>query len=90
MHRLDVALVGVSSGRDAHVLAVDEGGGKVALELAAMVGLPDQIAQREALASQVLLDARSENGAGGGTALLRERAEQQPAANLAGGVRDEG
>ena len=45
MHRLDVALVGVSSGRDAHVLAVDEGGGKVALELAAMVGLPDQIAQ---------------------------------------------
>ncbi len=90
MHGFDVALVGVSSGRDAQVLAVDEGGRKVSFKLAAVVGLPDQIAQRDALASQVLLDARSKNGASGRTALLSERPEQQPAANLAGGVLDEG
>ena len=71
-------------------MAVEEGGRKVAFELAAVVGLPDQIPQRDALASQVLLDARSEDRADGGTALLRERPEQQPAANLAGGVLDEG
>ena len=43
MHGFDVALVGVSSGRDVHVLAVDEGGRKVSFELAAIVGLPPQV-----------------------------------------------
>src|SRR6266849_82286 len=42
VHGFDVALVGVRRGRDAHVLAVAEGFGEVAFELAAVVGLPDE------------------------------------------------
>ena len=58
MHGLDVALAGVSRGRDTQVLAVAESVGKLAFELAAVVGLPDQIAERDAAAVQMLLDAR--------------------------------
>ena len=52
-----IALVGVRGGRDAHVLAVAEHFGKVAFELPALVNLPDQIAQRDAVAIQMLLNA---------------------------------
>jgi len=45
VHGFHVALVGVRGGRDAHMLAIAKHFGKVALELAAVVGLPDQIAQ---------------------------------------------
>ena len=90
VHGFDIALVGVSSRRDAHMLAVAEGAGKGALEFTAVVGLPDQVTERDTVTIQVLLDAGSEDGAGRGTALLSERPEQQPAANLAGGVLDEG
>jgi hypothetical protein len=37
----------VRGARDAHLLAVGEGFGKAALELSAVVGLPDQIAARD-------------------------------------------
>lgn len=90
MHCFDVALVGVSGGRDAHVLAVNEGGRKVAFEFTAIVGLPDQVTQRDAIASQMLLDARSEDSAGRGTAPLGEGPEQQAAANFASGVLNQG
>jgi hypothetical protein len=39
------------------VLAVAEHFGKVAFELPALVNLPDQIAQRDAVAIQMLLNA---------------------------------
>jgi hypothetical protein len=45
---LDVTLVGVSRRRDARVLAVAESRRKRAFELTAIVGLPDQIAERDA------------------------------------------
>ena len=48
MDGFDVALVGVSGRRDAHVLAVAESRRKRAFELTAIVGLPDQIAERDA------------------------------------------
>lgn len=54
MHGFHVALISVRSGRDAHVLAVAESLGKIALELAAVAGLPDQVAERNAVAIQVL------------------------------------
>jgi hypothetical protein len=38
----------------------------------------------------MLLDAGSENGAGGSAALLREGPEQQAAADVAGGVLNDG
>ena len=90
MHGFDIALVGVSSGRDADMLTIAEGFGKIAFEFAAVVGLPDQIAQRDAVAIQVLLDAGSENGAGRGAAFLGKGPEQQAAANIASGVLDDG
>jgi hypothetical protein len=52
-----VALVGVSGGRDAHVLTVPQSGREAGArpcavlptdELAAVVGLPDQVAERDA------------------------------------------
>src|SRR6266850_348355 len=86
VHGFDVALVGVRGGRDTHVLAVAEGRRKIAFELAAVVSLPDQIAQGDAVAIQVLLDACGEDGAEGGRTLLRESPEQQAAADVAGGV----
>jgi hypothetical protein len=72
------------------MLAVAEGFGEVALELAAVVGLPDQIAQRDAATIQMLLDPCSKDGAGGSTALLSESPEQQAAADVASGVLDDG
>src|SRR5947209_4163457 len=90
MYGFDIALVSMRSRWDAHVLAVEQRRGEVAFELPAVVGLPNQIAQRDAIASQVLLDARSEHGADSGTALLGEGPEEQPAANFAGGVLDQG
>src|ERR1700739_181422 len=86
MNGFHVALVGVRGGRDAHVLAVPESFGKVALELSTVVGLPDQIAERDTVAVQMLLNAGSENGAGRRAALLGESPEQQAAADVAGGV----
>ena len=62
------------------------GFGEIALELAAVVGLPNQIAERDAVAIQVLLDARGEDGAGRGAASLGESPEEQTAADVAGGV----
>jgi hypothetical protein len=88
MHGFHIALIGVGSRWDAHVLAVAEGLGKVPLELPAVVGLPDQIAERNAIAMQMLLDAGGENGAGGSAALLGESPEEQTAANIASGVRN--
>jgi hypothetical protein len=90
MNGFDVALVGVSGRRDAHVLAVAESFGEIALEFTAVVGLPDQIAQRDTIAIQVLLDARSKDGAGGSTAFLGKGPEQQATANVASGVLDHG
>ena len=47
MNGFHIALVGVRGGRDAHMLAVPESFGKVALELSTIVRLPDQIAERD-------------------------------------------
>jgi len=58
------------------MLAVDEGLGEAAFERAAIVGLPNQIAQRDAITNQMALDARSENGAGSSVTRLRESPEQ--------------
>lgn len=72
MHGFHIALIGVR-GRDAHVLAVAERGGEaggmalvvvVADEFAAVVSLPDQMAQLDAVAFQIPLDSRGERGAG--------------------------
>jgi len=86
MHGFHVALIGVGGRWDAHMLAIAEGFGKVPFELAAVVGLPDQIAQRDAIAIQMLLDPGGENGAGRSAALLGEGPEEQTAADIAGGV----
>src|SRR5581483_11514048 len=90
MHGFHVALVGVGWGWDAHVLAATESFGEVALELAAVVGLPDQIAERDAVAIQVLLDARGEYGAGRSAASFGEGPEEQAAAHVACGVLNQG
>jgi hypothetical protein len=50
VHGFDIALAGVSSGRDVHMLAVREHFGKITFELTAVVGLPGQIAQRDTVA----------------------------------------
>src|SRR5260370_32704591 len=57
-------------------------------ELGTVVGLPDQIAQRDAATIEVLLNAGGEDGAGGGGTALGEGPEQQAAAHFAGGVFD--
>ena len=91
MHRFDIALVGVRRGRDAEMLAVPQGGGEARAlasgivatdEFAAIVGLPGQMAQIDAAAIQVLLDARGEDRAGRRGTFLCERPEQQATANL--------
>ena len=75
----DVALVGVGAGRDAVVLGavVGDGGGEVGAgavglqfpdKLAAVIGLPSEVAERDAATREVRLDALSEQGAGGGRA----------------------
>ncbi|HKM80719.1 MAG TPA: hypothetical protein VJY15_07125 [Candidatus Acidoferrum sp.] len=57
-------------------------------ELRTVVGLPDEIAQRDAAAIKMLLNAGGEDGAGGCGTALRESPEQQAAAHFAGGVLD--
>ncbi|MGH9690967.1 MAG: hypothetical protein ACRD4C_07815, partial [Candidatus Acidiferrales bacterium] len=66
MNGFHIALVGVSGRWNAHVLALAESFGEIAFKLATVVGLPDQIAQRDAVAIQMLLDAGGEDGAGRG------------------------
>ena len=90
MHGFHIALVGVRGGWDAHVLTVAEGFWEIAFELAAVIGLPDQVAQRDAVAIQMLLDARGEHRTGRSAARLRERPEQQAAANFPRGVLHDG
>jgi hypothetical protein len=60
MNGFDIALKGVSGRWDTHMLAVTESLGEVAFEFTAVVGLPDQIAERDAVAIQMLLNAGSE------------------------------
>src|SRR6185437_4683742 len=86
----DVALESVSGRRNTDMLAVAESGRKIPFELAAVVGLPGQIAQRDAVAMQMLLDARGEDGAGGSRTLFSEGPEQQAAAHITGGVLNRG
>src|SRR5258708_12296431 len=57
-------------------------------ELGTVVGLPDQIEQRDAATIEVLLNAGGEDGTGGGGTALGEGPEQQVAAHFAGGVFD--
>ncbi len=57
-------------------------------ELGTVVGLPDQIAQRDAATIKVLLNAGGEDGTGGGGTALGKGPEQQTAAHFAGGVFD--
>src|SRR5258708_24725865 len=57
-------------------------------ELGRVVGLPDQIAQRDAATIEVLLNAGGEDGTGGGGTALGKGPEQQTAAHFAGGVFD--
>src|SRR5258708_823761 len=59
-------------------------------ELGTVVGLPDQIAQRDAATIKVLLNAGGEDGTGGGGTALGKGPEQQAAAHFAGGVFDGG
>jgi hypothetical protein len=59
-------------------------------ELGTVVGLPDQIAQRDAATFEVLLNAGGEDGTGGGRAVLGKSPEQQTAAHLARRVFDDG
>ena len=97
MNGFHVALVGVSGGRDADMLAFAEGrwesGGLTEIimtadKLTTIVGLPDQVAKRDTTTAEMLLDAFSENGASGGAAPLGKGQEEQAAANLACGVLD--
>ena len=60
------------------MLAVAEGFGEIALQLAAVVGLPDQIAQRDAKAIQVVLNSRSEHGTGRSAACLSKSPDSSP------------
>jgi hypothetical protein len=82
MHDFHVALVGVGGRWYARVLAVAEGSGKIGLELTAIVGLPDQVARRAAVAIQMPLDTDGKDRAGRSAALLGEGPERQAAANF--------
>ena len=90
MYGFNVALVSVSGWRNTHMLAFTQDHGKVTFEFAAAVSLQDQFMQRDTVTIQLPLDAGSKDGAGSGTALLGKRPEQQTAANIAGGVLDDG
>jgi len=90
MDGFDVALIGVGRGGNADVLTVAESGGKSTFEFAAVVGLPDQITEADAVAMEVLLNAGSEHRAGGGAAFFSKGPEQETAADFSGGVLDEG
>jgi len=53
-----------------------------------MVGLPNQVAERDAAPVQVLLNAGGEDGAGGSRTALGKGPEQQAAAHFAGRLFD--
>jgi hypothetical protein len=72
------------------VLAIAESFREIAFELTSVVGLPGQVAERDAIAIQVLLDARGEDRAGRGTTALGESSEEQTAADVARGVLNNG
>ena len=55
-------------------------------ELGAIVGLPNQIAQRDAAAREVLLNAGGEDGAGGRRTALGKGPAEPAAAHVAGRV----
>jgi hypothetical protein len=59
-------------------------------ELGAVVGLPDQIAKRDAATIEVLLNAGGEDGTRSRRAALSEGPEQQAAPHLASSVLDGG
>ena len=99
MYGLHITLIGVCSGRNAYVLAAAQGRRKPSAlasgivttdEFHAVIGLPDQIAQRDATALQMRLDASGEDGTGGCAAALGKRPEQQPTAHFARGVLNDG
>ena len=78
MNGFDIALEGVSSGGNADMLAVTKRGREIAFELAAVVGLPDQIAQRDVVAMQMMLDAGSEDSAGGSERFCAKAQKNKP------------
>lgn len=86
MNGFDIARVGMRRRRNAHVLAGAQRLGKVAFELATVVGLPEQIAERYAVTVEMALNARGEERAGGRRTPLRKRPKEQTAAHVAGGV----
>ena len=88
VHGFHIALVGVCGGWNAHVLAVAEGFREIAFEFAAIIGLPDQSAQRDTLAIEMLLDAAGEDRAGRSAAILCEGPKEQAAADFASSVLD--
>lgn len=61
-----------------------------AYELRAVVGLPNQITERDAATLQVLLNAGGEDRAGSRGAVLGKGPEQEAAAHLASGVLEGG
>jgi hypothetical protein len=85
MNGFDIALEGVSGGRNTGVLAVAQSGGETgrvtptivtANELTTVIGLPDEVPQRDAAAVEMLLHAGGKQGAGGGGAALSEGPEE--------------
>ncbi len=90
MDGFDIALVGVGRRGNADVLAVAESAGKIPFEFAAVVSLPDQIAEGDAIAIEMQLNAGSEHRAGSGAAFFGKGPEQKTAADFSGGVLDEG
>ncbi len=101
MNGFDVGLIGVRGGRDALMLGaeVSDGGGEVrtravglefADELGAIVGLPSEVAEVDAAALEVDLNALGEQGAGLSGAVGGVSKELQATAHLAGGVLDGG
>src|ERR1035437_5396231 len=98
MNGLDIARIGVCGGGNALVPAVAERGRETggmaervvaAKELGAVVGLPEQMAEIDAVAIQMALDASGEDGTGGGAAAGSEGQKQQAAADFARGVLDQ-
>jgi hypothetical protein len=57
------------------MLVVPQCGREIPFELTTVVGLPDQIAQRDALTIQMLLDARGEDSADRGATFFSEGPE---------------
>jgi hypothetical protein len=70
------------------VLGVAEGFGEVIVEIAAVIGLPHQIAREDPAAIRVPLGPRGRDGAGRDTAFLSEGPKQSSAADLASGGLD--